>query len=108
MSNQDGFTGGFFTGALVGGLIGGILGTVLASRRTKAVALPRQGDVPSDLKSSQDEQLQGEERIEVARQILEVKIAQLNDAIDEVRHQLHGVNGGVSHSQSDRVLPEDH
>lgn len=94
MSQTDNFAGGFLTGALVGGLMGGIVGVLVTSR------LNRRGNDSDSFKLTQDEDksgrsLQGmsEEQMETARRGLEDKIAQLNEAIDDVRQQLGGVNG---------------
>ena len=110
MSNRDGFAGGFFAGALVGGFVGGVLG-VLLSRRPEESA-------PSEerLRSSSRPEAKAirartrqikEETIEVARRSLEDKIAQLNDAIDDVRLQLNNVNGTPAASEIERSLPKD-
>jgi gas vesicle protein len=96
MSQQDNFSGGFFLGALVGGAVGALVGVVLASPKEERDRRPRAevSSVPKPRKRP----LRGlgdpsEQTMEVARQGLEDKIAQLNDAIDEVRHQINGVNG---------------
>lgn len=104
MSNQDGFSGGFLAGAIFGSLVGGVLGTVLTSRLAQSTTL----DDPKPIRSRTNRrdrsvQMHGEDEMEAARQVLEAKIAQLNAAIDEVRHQLHDVNGSVS--EIDRSLP---
>jgi gas vesicle protein len=95
MSQQDNFSGGFVLGALVGGAIGALIGVVLAAPK-EARDRPR-GEV-SPVPKPRKRPLRGlgdpsEQTMEVARQGLEDKIAQLNDAIDEVRHQINGVNG---------------
>lgn len=91
MSNRDGFTSGFIAGALFGGVVGGILGTLLASNRGQEA-------LPSDENLSGKNKKRAlnpptEQSIEAARRGLEDKIAQLNDAIDDVREQLGNVNG---------------
>jgi len=90
MSNRDGFTGGFIAGALFGGIVGGILGTLLTSNRL-------QESLPADeaLSKGKKGHLKppAEQSIEMARRGLEDKIAQLNEAIDDVREQLSTVNG---------------
>lgn len=91
MSNRDGFTGGFIAGALFGGVVGGILGTLLASNRSQE-ALPS-GENASDKDKKRMLKAPTEQSIEAARRGLEDKIAQLNDAIDDVREQLGNVNG---------------
>ena len=106
MSNRDGFGGGFFLGALVGGVVGGIVGAVVATRQTSEGAA-LDGDM-TDSKTLKSRQRQLDtERIESARLSLEDKIAQLNEAIDDVREQLGSVNGGfVAHNGEGRI-PED-
>ncbi|NJN49241.1 MAG: hypothetical protein HC805_04970 [Alkalinema sp. RL_2_19] len=83
-------------GAIVGGVLGGVLGVALATPKSSKTTDPiedlkvtgprrRPLRVPTEPVSEQS--------MEVARQGLESKIAQLNEAIDDVRHQLGGVNG---------------
>ena len=106
MSNRDGFAGGFIAGAAVGGLVGAVLGVVLSRRAAEAfLANPSEAKPikPSKRKGSQLE----DERIEVARLSLEDKIAQLNQAIDDVRLQLGDVNGNVQVHSSQSSLTED-
>jgi gas vesicle protein len=99
MSQQDNFSGGFVLGAIVGGLVGGIVGVVLASPKSDSPTDPQPN--PDDLKATRPRRrpLRGiaepmtEQSMEVARQGLEAKIAQLNDAIDDVRQQISSVNG---------------
>ncbi len=106
MSNRDGFTGGFMAGAVVGGLVGAVLGAVLSRRAAEAFL----GD-SSEAKSIKPIKAKGsqleDERIEVARLSLEDKIAQLNQAIDDVRLQLGDVNGNVQVHSSQSSLTED-
>ncbi len=87
MSQQDGFAGGFLLGALVGGAMGGVVGALIASRFSSTKPSQR-------LEDSEDPALeaQPEQAMEVARQNLEDKIAQLNDAIEAVRQQVRDVN----------------
>lgn len=93
MSQQDNFAGGFFLGTIVGGVVGGILGAVVASKLATEdlEALPpdeRAGKLKKKaIKAANPADM------EVARRKLEGKIAQLNEAIDDVRQQLSGVNG---------------
>jgi hypothetical protein len=103
MSQQDNFSGGFVLGAIVGGVVGGIFGVALATAKEqranlavddavdapKPVARPRR----RPLRVPTEGAAMTEQSIEEARQGLEAKIAQLNDAIDDVRHQLGSVNG---------------
>lgn len=103
MSNRDGFAGGFLTGVAIGGVVGGILGVVLASRRSQESPLELNDGKEGRRKHSPLEA----ERIEMARMSLEEKIAQLNDAIDDVRLQLDNVNGSGVYDQPEKFLSED-
>jgi hypothetical protein len=102
MSQQDNFSGGFLLGAILGGLAGGALGAMLANRRPEG----QSEDAPQPKSTKRPLRVAGQSSpssspagvedgadIEAARHSLEDKIAQLNDAIDDVRHQLNGVNG---------------
>ena len=91
MSNRDGFTGGFIAGALFDGIVGGILGTLLTSNRLQE-SLPAVETLNSKNKK-RNLKPPTEQSIELARRGLEDKIAQLNEAIDDVREQLSTVNG---------------
>ncbi len=97
MSQRDNFLGGFFLGTVIGGAVGGVLGVVLATRRTKAI------EASSDEALNQDNQtgMLGADNIEITRRRLEDKIAQLNGAIDDVRHQLASVNNLSMEAQED-------
>ncbi len=98
MSQQDNFVGGFLLGTLVGGALGGVVGALAATRiqqsgaKTKS-ALPK---TSSSLAFGEFDD-PDEESMEAARLGLEDKIAQLNDAIDDVRQQLGGINGHSEH-----------
>ncbi|NJL87772.1 MAG: hypothetical protein HC886_20150 [Leptolyngbyaceae cyanobacterium SM1_1_3] len=92
MSQQDNFAAGFVTGAFLGGIVGGVLGAIVSSR------LQREAEDELILSSVPDPATEPstrltEARMELARQGLEDKIAQLNEAIDDVRQQLGKVNG---------------
>ncbi len=87
MSQQDGFAGGFLLGALVGGTMGGVVGALIASRFSSTKSSKTLEDGGEPLLEAQPEQA-----MEVARQNLEDKIAQLNDAIEAVRQQVRDVN----------------
>ena len=89
MSNRDGFTSGFFLGATLGGLVGGVLGAVLASRITDQESVEL---LPEASGKSVKSAKFTEDPMETARLSLEDKIAQLNQAIDDVRQQLGTVN----------------
>lgn len=91
MSQQDNFSGGFVLGAIVGGIVGGIIGSVVTSQR-----LAEEVEEKPELKTAKPKKkmrASAEQNIELARRSLEDKIAQLNDAIDDVRQQLGTVNG---------------
>jgi Na+/glutamate symporter len=95
MSQRQGFAGGFLAGAIVGGIMGGLIGSVITSRRNKNL----QENDPSLLEAGGGMRFETEEEMEKARRSLENKIAQLNHAIDDVRHQLGTVNtNGVDES----------
>lgn len=90
MSDRDKFTGGLIAGAVVGGLVGGAIGFLLGSGRSQEISSDENGPLPeSKLNKIIRRKLKSEEeKIETARRTLEQKIAQLNQAIDEVRFQL--------------------
>ncbi|HEY9627439.1 MAG TPA: hypothetical protein V6C84_09070 [Coleofasciculaceae cyanobacterium] len=108
MSQQGNFFGGFFLGAIVGGVVGGVVGVLATSRLTQADNSeaesfkidPKTGK-KRPLKASSD---QG---IEVARRGLEDRIAQLNDAIDDVRQQLGTVNGTPRDQGKGKAIAQD-
>jgi gas vesicle protein len=94
MSQQGSFVGGFLLGTLIGAALGGVVGALSASRR------PAPRPSGKSLGAGLDEgnlllrdkfKASGEDSMEAARLGLEAKIAQLNEAIDEVRQQLGGV-----------------
>ncbi|MBC7515093.1 MAG: hypothetical protein H7237_01450 [Alkalinema sp. FL-bin-369] len=105
MSQQDNFSSGFVWGAVLGGIAGGLIGSTLANRLGEP-----DDDVDSEHDSNRRTNPQPEipaaksrrrplrlesapqKNMELARQSLENKIASLNDAIDDVRQQLHQVN----------------
>lgn len=91
MSERDNFAGGFILGAFLGGVVGGLLGTILTSRRDEEIKPERKPRI----KSIKNETFATEDTIEDSRRTLEAKIAQLNLAIDDVRHQLGQVNGNL-------------
>jgi hypothetical protein len=106
MSNREGFTGGFMAGAAVGGLVGAVLGVVLSRRAAEAFLADPSEAKPIKPIKGKGSQLE-DERIEVARLGLEDKIAQLNQAIDDVRLQLGDVNGNAQVHSSQSSLAED-
>ncbi len=106
MSQQDNFSGGFILGALLGGIAGGVLGSILASRVIES-------DGESEPSRLSDPKPTGKRSLRVAapaesfevtsesaRKSLEDKIAQLNNAIDDVRDQLKQVDGAPGQVRS--------
>ena len=104
MSNQDGdrFAGGFLAGTIFGSVVGGLVGTWLATKLIEseddADSLLESG--PANIAKEQFKRIKQrvlntteEPTVEEARQGLEDKISQLNDAIDLARQQLSKVNG---------------
>jgi len=99
-NRNDNFAGGFIAGAVFGGVVGGLLGSFLTTKLGEAALR----EEPLLEGSAADDKPRGSKRrrfqpstelsIEEARQGLELKIAQLNEAIDDVRQQLGNVNGG--------------
>ncbi len=106
MSQQDEFASGFLLGTIVGGVVGGVLGALVASGKLKEVVSPEEAlllnadqtdDKGGKIKKRSLKPQNGQQvDIEAARRSLEDKIAQLNDAIDDVRQKLGGVNGTPS------------
>ncbi|WOD38643.1 hypothetical protein [Nodosilinea sp. E11] len=93
MSQQDSFVGGFLLGTLVGGALGGVVGALAASRiQSGGKAKPLRPKADGELAFGEFDDTD-EDSIEAARLGLEAKIAQLNEAIDDVRQQLGGING---------------
>lgn len=100
MSQRDGFSSGFFLGTILGGVVGGVVGALLAARQLGEAA--ESPDVPlksGTLEPKADKRKRllkapgNQTDMEAARRSLEDKISQLNEAIDDVRQQLGGVNG---------------
>jgi gas vesicle protein len=105
MSNQgDRFAGGFLAGTIFGGIVGGLIGTLLANQLSSE-EFDEDGELvensPASLAKKQFQRIKQrvlntsseDLSIEEARQGLEDKISQLNDAIDQARQQLSKVNG---------------
>lgn len=110
MSQRDNFFGGFIAGTVVGGVVGGMLGVLLSSKLSTQEAATEEPFSKLENKANKKRQLKAptEQSMEVARRGLEDKIAQLNDAIDDVRQQLGGVNGMPKEPQNEpRSLPQD-
>lgn len=105
MSQQDNFFGGFVLGTLFGGIVGGVAGAVVASRISSSESSDKSETLASPKRQNLD--LSSEQGIEAARRSLEDKIARLNEAIDDVQHQLEGVegvNGGMQHDNGEQTL----
>jgi len=97
MNNKYGFAGGLITGAAVGGSLGALLGILIGTR------ISDDADVAENLLNTEDTEKQKSikqsETVQEARQSLENKIAQLNQAIDEVRQQIGGVNENLTKTE---------
>ncbi|MBW4659163.1 MAG: hypothetical protein KME15_10845 [Drouetiella hepatica Uher 2000/2452] len=108
MSQQSNFFGGFFLGAIVGGVVGGVVGVVVTSRLSQAENPGAESFPRIDPRTGKKRPLKAstEQGIEVARRGLEDKIAQLNDAIDDVRQQLGTVNG-AARDQGKKPIAQD-
>lgn len=112
MSQRDGFSGGFLLGALVGGAIGGVVGALLTARQLNPApdADEKEGATPLEPKPDKRKRLfragREEADMETARRSLENKIAQLNEAIDDVRQQLGSTNGEVR-AKIEETAPQD-
>ena len=107
MSNREGFSGGFIAGAAVGGLVGAVLGAVLSRRAAEALLTDPSEAKAFQIRQKKASQLEAE-GMEVARLSLEDKIAQLNQAIDDVRLQLGDVNGNVKvHNSEGSSIAKD-
>ena len=104
MSQQDNFVGGFLLGTILGGVVGGIAGVLVSSRLPEDSADVDEDTANDDSPSTRRPfQLPTERSIEVARRSLEDKIAQLNDAIDDVREQLSTVNSNGASSNGEKA-----
>jgi gas vesicle protein len=110
MSNRDGFSGGFWLGTLVGGIVGGIVGASIADRRTNRIAAETEhGSISGangerrPFKSSRSRTL---DRMELARQSLDRKINDLNNAIDSVRSSIGTVTEDTIDESGERLDTE--
>jgi hypothetical protein len=112
MSQRDNFSVGFLLGAVVGGIVGGVLGVVLSSRRlgdsaTEEPLLTPAQEPKTGKSKKRPLKAANEQTIEIARRSLEDKIAQLNEAIDDVRQQLGTVNGGTPGEDGEPSLAKE-
>lgn len=108
MSQREGFTGGFIAGAIFGGFVGALAGTLVATQRLpqsrdRSSLLPDSNPSEPRIRKGKRRQIQPSDSMELSRRSLEDKIAQLNDAIDEVRLSLGNVN--APKTSSDEVYP---
>ena len=99
MSQQNNFSGGFLLGSIFGGVVGGVLGAVLTKQLSEAASAearnPESAEPKLKERKTKKRSLSGANGtgdMEAARRSLEDKIAQLNDAIDDVRQQLGGID----------------
>lgn len=107
MSQSDNFLGGFLLGTVLGGVVGGVLGVVVASRLSSNEAENKTFKPLDDKERKRRLAAPTEESIEMARRGLEDKIAQLNDAIDDVRQQLSSVDGNGQTDAPDNAIASD-
>lgn len=114
MSQQDNFSGGFLLGTIVGGLVGGLVGALIASGKLSELTAEDEALLSPEEKAAKSTPRRslkfgaGPTDIEASRRSLEDKIAQLNEAIDDVRQQLGGVNGTVpKKAVGDRAFSKD-
>jgi gas vesicle protein len=101
MSNRDGFSGGFWLGTLVGGIVGGIVGASIVDRRTNRIAAETER---RPFKSSRSRTTL--DRMELARQSLDRKINDLNNAIDSVRSSIGNVTEDAIDESVERLDEE--
>lgn len=107
MSNRDNFAAGFLVGTLLGGAIGGVLGAIVGSKLSEESPSRENGNLPETRpRKLKKRPFAREESIETARRSLETKIAQLNDAIDDVRQQLSNVNGTTEEEAEPPIAEE--
>lgn len=105
MSQQGNFLGGFLLGTVVGGAVGGVIGALAASRMSPSEPSAKLDSKP-ETKAAKKRPLKAasEPTMDVARRGLEDKIAQLNDAIDDVRQQLGTVNANGKEMGRERTI----
>jgi uncharacterized protein YcfJ len=103
MSNREGFGDGFWLGAIVGSVVGGIVGASIATQRANRLAEGAQSgrfsgenNEKRPFKSSRRRSI---DRMEIARESLDRKINDLNNAIDSVRSSI----GNVTEEPIDRL-----
>ncbi|MGF1514931.1 MAG: hypothetical protein ACFB5Z_14720 [Elainellaceae cyanobacterium] len=98
---QNNFMGGFLIGTVVGGVLGGLTGVLASSRLKNRESISGQTE-SGPLRSAKQANSRS---IESTRRSLEDKIAQLNEAIDDVREQLNSVE--ASSDNGDQAVIND-
>ena len=114
MSQRDGFSTGFFLGTIVGGIVGGVVGSLLTAKQftesddaaLNGIGLNSPSVEPKPSKRKRLLKASGHTDMETARRSLEDKIAQLNEAIDDVRQQLGGVNVPTREDVKSAIAPD--
>lgn len=89
MSKRNNFAGGLLVGSVVGGLVGTFVGIVLGSRSSDYMAKDNNQSSDNLPVSDYSNQLETVNNPPVS---LEAKIAELNTAIDDMRHKLNLVH----------------
>jgi TolA-binding protein len=107
--SQRGFFGGFLLGALVGGAVGGVVGALASARLAQSEKLTEGVSAKLEGRAGKGRQplpkVRNEQTMEAARRGLEDKIAQLNEAIDDVRQQLGSMNGKTE-AEREAIAPD--
>lgn len=110
MSNRDSFGSGFWVGTIFGGVVGGIVGATIASQRNNRLDADLDNSIlPSDRSTKRpfkSSRMRSVDRMEVARQRLDAKISDLNNAIDAVRSSIHTPEDVTDPSTKNIVEPE--
>ncbi len=103
MSDRNGFSSGFWLGTLVGGVVGGIVGSVIvgANQRDEQIDSESLGE-RSQKRPFKSSRIRTTDRMEMARQSLDDKISELNNAIDAVRSSVSNVSGETIDPPIDR------
>ncbi len=112
MSQRDGFSSGFLLGTIVGGIVGGVVGALLTAKQFDGENSEEAGLNATTLEAKANKRKRvlkasGRSDMETARRSLEDKIAQLNDAIDDVRQQLGNVNGTTMGEPAEQSILKD-
>jgi hypothetical protein len=112
MSDRNGFSSGFWLGTLVGGVVGGIVGSVIvgANQRDEQIDSESLGE-RSQKRPLKSSRIRTSDRMEMARQSLDDKISELNNAIDAVRSSVSNVSGEkidalIDRSTADSEAPQ--